>query len=255
MTWKALDLFCGGGGAALGLMEAGFDVTGIDIKPQKHYPGLFIQADVLHLPVRLHDFDFIWASPPCQAYSVASKSQADFNERNYPALIPDVRELLRGHPYTCIENVPGAPLKKCVILSGPSMGLNRIDRRRIFETSFFMLFPEPQRLPRAIWDTGKGGTITTSMASRSHFYPRKRAGLPGRIPLWEAKEMMGIPQDHKMTVRQVGEAVPPKYSEFIGREVLRRLKQHESEYEETDCLSINHALQQRGDCGSQAATN
>ena len=224
-TLRALDLFCGGGGAALGLAWAGFDVTGVDINFQKNYPFRFIMADALVLPVDLSDFDFIWASPPCQAYSVASKPQPDFEARNYPALIPDVRSLLEGHPYTCVENVVGAPLKKCVILSGPSMGLPRIERRRIFETSFFMLFPEPQRLPREMWEGGQAGTITTSMSSSSHFYRRKRAGLPGKIPLWEAKEMMGIPPEHQMTVREVGEAVPPKYSEYIGREVHRQITQ------------------------------
>ena len=69
---KALDLFCGGGGAALGMIQAGFEVTGIDIKPHPNYPGEFIQGDVFEDAPDLTDFDFVWASPPCQAFSVAS---------------------------------------------------------------------------------------------------------------------------------------------------------------------------------------
>ena len=227
----ALDLFCGGGGAALGMLEAGFDrVVGIDIKMHKHYPGDFIQADALNPPVDLMDFDFVWASPPCQRYSFATHfqtaymTQAQLDEK-YPDLIPPVRELLSGHPFTCIENVPGAPIQPVVKLTGRSVGLERIDRLRYFETSFLMLFPEVFYAPKEDWESGKMATITTSMASNSHFYRRKAVGLTGKIPHDEALEIMGLPDDSPMPCKDIGLSVPPEYAKFIASEALRQIKQ------------------------------
>lgn len=220
----AVDLFCGGGGTCLGLQQAGFEVVGVDIEVHKHYPGEFIQGDALHPPIDLREAAMIWASPPCQGYSVTSYIRKN-EGRDYPLLIPKIQEMLKEHPFTVIENVPSphSPIRPDVVLTGRSMGLRRIRRVRWFETSFFMLYPEPILEPRSDWKKGIMCTITTSLASASHFYPRKRAGLPGKVPVWEAKEVMGIPAEQRMTAKEIGEAVPPPYAAFIGAEIMRRL--------------------------------
>ena len=220
---KALDIFCGAGGASIGLRWAGFDtIVGIDICPQKNYPFDFIQGDIHNLPVDVMDFDFVFASPPCQAFSFAGKFRPN-NWQRHPDLIPITRKVLKGHPYSVIENVPGAPLRYNVVLTGKSVGLERLERRRHFETSFCMFYPKPERLERWKWTQGIAGTITKSMCSSSHFYNRKANGLPGRLPNHVAKGIMGIPVIYPMTNAEIGEAVPPAYAEFIAKEARRQI--------------------------------
>ena len=211
---RALDLFCGGGAVCAGLEAAGFDVVGVDNDKRnaRNYPGLFVAGDALAPPVRVDSFDFIWASPPCQRYSPSSRRREE-----HPDLIGPVRDMLAATGKSwAIENVPAAPIRPDIVLTGPMVGLHRIVRRRFFELSFLPgVLPTPPPTPRNLFASGRGVTITTSMSAPSHFYHRKRVGLPGRVPVAEAAEVMGIA--HKMTGRQIGEAVPPAYAEFVGR--------------------------------------
>lgn len=138
---KALDLFCCDGGAAMGLHQAGFDeIVGIDIAPHPNYPFDFIQGDATNPPVDFKDFDFIWASPPCQMFSAATHINPKQHSKRrgiYRNLIPETRKLLQdsGIPF-CIENVPKAPLRKDLLLCGEMFGL-RVIRHRIFEICGF----------------------------------------------------------------------------------------------------------------------
>src|SRR6266849_5787016 len=105
---RILDLFCGAGGAAMGIHEAlpDAEIIGIDIKPQAHYPFKFVQGDAMHyLDGALRGFDFIWASPPCQAYTLMRHMGKRAGE-NTPDLIDPVREqLLKQDVPWVIENV------------------------------------------------------------------------------------------------------------------------------------------------------
>lgn len=66
----AIDLFCGKGGWAHGLLATGWQVAGFDIADMGGYPGELHLWDVLTLHgSQFREAGLIVASPPCQKYS------------------------------------------------------------------------------------------------------------------------------------------------------------------------------------------
>src|SRR5690348_12685082 len=110
----------------MGYHRAGFEVVGVDLRPQPNYPFEFHQADALEFP--LDGFDAVHASPPCQAFTQMSAKWRGKGTRadSHPNLLTPMRELLRGElrPWV-IENVPGARrlMSPTVILHGGMFGL------------------------------------------------------------------------------------------------------------------------------------
>ena len=290
---RLLDLFSGAGGAAMGYHRAGFDVVGVDIRPQPNYPFEFVQADALEVlsdllrerrldrqlthaelvaaPIqeledrvsdfvlgagvgvggfyvqvdedlagheapsvgvaadsakpafRVKDFDAIHASPPCQAYTslrVMHNARGD-----HPDLVGPTRELLQetGLPYV-IENVPGAPIATVTRLCGSSFGLGveahdgwrQLRRHRYFETTFSFMSPPCQH---------SGPTIGLYGA---HARDRRRVNgmagrdFPDRDKLELGRKAMGMPWAQKW--RELSEAIPPAYTEFIGHQLLAHVR-------------------------------
>lgn len=208
---KVLDLFCGAGGSSNGLEHAGFvDITGIDIFTQLEYLYKFIQDDVIRrftaFPEQLKEFDFIWASPPCQAYTFASKKSRNLG-KIYPDLIKQTREILLrwGGPFV-IENVTTAPIRKDLILCGEMFKL-KVIRHRAFEIHGFKV---PQLKHKKHKGTVKQGFYVTVAGH----------GGDGKASLKVWQKAMGINwiTDKKM----LAEAVPPKYAEYIGEQFLKK---------------------------------
>jgi DNA (cytosine-5)-methyltransferase 1 len=213
---KALDLFCGAGGASMGLHRAGFDVVGVDIEPMPEYPTgdgfTFVQADALTFP--LGGFDFIWASPKCQRWSPATRQSG--TPEKYPDQIVPVRERLRatGKPYV-IENVLGAPLFDPIMLCGAMFGLGVV-RHRLFECSFFVLAPPHPKHEGSLL-TGEYVTVAGNGGVPSWTYKKRESlGLPRFMPDEMALETwqtaMGIDWMSRKTLVQ---AIPPAYAEWI----------------------------------------
>jgi DNA (cytosine-5)-methyltransferase 1 len=215
MKPKLLDLFCCAGGAGMGYYKAGFDVTGVDIKPQPNYPFKFIQADALTFD--LLGYAAIHASPPCQEYSVSFNTMSKFSDNRYPKLLRQTRERLisASVPYV-IENVLGAKYKsnqadglQAHYLCG-TMFNKEFHRHRLFETSFFWLSPGKCR---GRVKAGYGTGIVNRTMTLCH---NSKAIVQAAAQQFEIDWM----KQSELT-----EAIPPAYTEFIGKylmaEVLR----------------------------------
>lgn len=203
---KILDLFCGAGGAAVGLYRAfpEAEITGVDIKPQPRYPFNFIQADALEFP--LDGYDFIWASPPCQAYTVMQ--YANVMRKDHPDLIDAVRHrMINSNCHYVIENVPGAPLLEPHLLCGQSFGL-RVLRHRLFETSFWIYTPPHITHAKQAKIRGKHDPI--ALRKQHHI------GFTTGSVMAAYRDAM---ECYWMTPDEARQAVPPAYSEFIGRQL------------------------------------
>ena len=191
---RLLDLFCGAGGASVGYHQAGFEVVGVDIAPQPHYPFEFHQADALTFP--LEGFDALHASPPCERYANVTAWRGALTV--HPDLLPPTRARLQAIaavPWV-IENVPEAPIRADYLLCGSMFGLN-VKRHRAFETSW-------------------GGPTELQHPCGSHhrllpfMHKNERAWADAAGLTW-------------MNKTEARDAIPPAYACFIGEQLLAHL--------------------------------
>ena len=201
----------------MGYHRAGFDeIVGVDIKPQKNYPFEFVQADALEYP--LGGFDLIHASPPCQKFSPIGKMhRSKIPKKPRPDLITPIRNLLKksGIPYV-IENVPGAPLKNPVRLCGSSFTLG-VRRHRLFESNISLSGSEcdHRSIPEIFGVYG-------DHPERCRVRTDGKGGNINRAPTLEVgQKAMGIDW---MLWKELTQSIPPAYTEFIGKQLIRALK-------------------------------
>jgi DNA (cytosine-5)-methyltransferase 1 len=187
----------------MGYHLAGFDVVGVDVKAQPRYPFAFVQSDALeYVAEHGREFDAIHASPPCQAHSNAQKIRGN----DHPDLVAPTRAALSvtGRPWI-IENVLGAPLINPTLLCGTMFGLN-VYRHRLFETSFpvpLILHPAHHAQPVKMGRRVKAGDVIQVVGNFTDVaYARAAMGID-----W-------------MTRDGLSQAIPPAYTEFLGRQLL-----------------------------------
>lgn len=216
----------------MGYAQAGFEVVGVDVRPQPRYPFEFIHADCLTLdPAFVASFDAIHASPPCQAHT-AMKSM--HNAKDHLDLVPETRALLNasGLPWV-MENVPGAPLESPILLCGTMFGLGVEDadlqRHRLFETSFpIALVPECQHGSRATIGVYGGHVRNRRRARTIGVYGEgardSRRKFDKGVPDFTAdqgREAMGIDW---MTLAELSQAIPPAYTKWLGALLMAEVR-------------------------------
>jgi DNA (cytosine-5)-methyltransferase 1 len=220
-----LDLYCCAGGAAKGYHDAGFDVVGVDINPQPNYPYPFefIQGDALEFLEAIvelgSDFAAIHASPPCQSYlNLGAVNRKLGRKYEHVDLIGATRDLLEqtGLPYV-IENVQDARKSLCdpVRICGTGLGMP-LRRHRLFESNVpidgipcdHKAFTEPK-----YW-TGWRPKGETRLSTVVQVY-----GNAGGTEHWPSA--MGISW---MTNREMCEAIPPRFTQHIGAQLIQALR-------------------------------
>jgi DNA (cytosine-5)-methyltransferase 1 len=233
------DLCCKAGGAARGYDLAGFDVIGYDLEYQPRYPFVSWVRNVLTLdPVdegRRHDAFHV--SPSCKGYTSMRHAH---NARTHAREIPRFVQWLMGtgKPWI-LENVEEARcdmeasvqahagLYGPITLCGSMFGLGcqgcRLERHRLFIANFPISTPGPCRHDP---DVPVVGVYGGHARRRS-----KRHGGRGTKDVWigghrrAAAEALGIPVG-AMTLDELSEAIPPAYTEWLGRQLMEHLDVH-----------------------------
>lgn len=228
MKPRLLDLFCCAGAGARGYAAAGFEVVGMDIEPQPHYPYEFRQMDVLALSpwwIKFEHFAAVHASPPCQRYT---ELRHRYTVNEHPDLIGPVRDLLvaAGKPYI-IENVEdaGPKLKDPTLLCGLMFPGLRVFRHRLFETSFAMEQPE---------HPSHRGIVCHTFDKRKRHYGTTDEWTDfvqvtggGNCRKDAAADAMGL-AGQGLTKQELNEGLPPAYTRWIGERLIAQLQAREA---------------------------
>lgn len=212
---KLVDLFCGAGGSSMGYHQAGFEVTGVDIRPQPRYPFAFVQADALeYVAEHGHRYAAIAASPPCQAYTILGNL---YQDRTYPDLLGPMVERLRawGGPWI-VENVDRAPFPRdlpVIQLCGSSMGCWRLRRHRWFAGAVPTLVPGCEH-----WRWAGHPPIGVHGHGTDGWLARKGY----RFTQAERQRAMGIDW---MNRDELAQAIPPAFTRYLGAFLLGAVRE------------------------------
>lgn len=194
---KVLDLCSCSGLVAEGILRhKNVHVLGVDINRPSYYPGTFLLSDATQLPQSfISKFNFVWASPPCQLYSRATK-YAQKTGKVYPNLIPAIRKILmESNIHSVMENIPESGIRPDFMLCGSMFDLPQ-QRHRHFECINW--YPTYQKLYcNHAPNKGNNHIIAGGFTGTIHDAARSMGCISTRLRA------------------EIKEGIPPAYSEFI----------------------------------------
>jgi len=223
-TVKLLDLCCKAGGCSRGYELAAreigleIEISGVDVEYQPNYPYRFIQEDaVTYLQNNWRAYTHIHASPPCQRYS-ASTAKMRRRGKVYADILEPLRQLMyeTGLPGV-IENVPQAPIRPDLLLTGPMFDLKVLRKRRFELVNWFCMRPF---VPMHSGSVKEGDFVSVfgKGSNRQNRSDKLAKFHKGNVrDTW--RYAMGI--DWKQTNEELAEAIPPAYTKYIGLSFFR----------------------------------
>lgn len=220
---RGLDAFSCKGGSSRGYQLAGCHVTGVDIEDQPGYIGdVFHRGDaVQYIRENGPRFDFIHAGPPCQHdCTLTAGTNAG---RQYPDLLIPTLEALQstGRPWV-LEQPPGKATARMrevygepdLTLCGEMFGLSVIRHRNFWfgGVSAPVIAHKPHRGRTRGWRHGK-------FYDGPYLAVYGDGGGKGSVAEWQTAMGIDWTEDRK----SIAEAIPPAYTEFIGRHLVAAL--------------------------------
>jgi DNA (cytosine-5)-methyltransferase 1 len=244
--YKLLDLFCCAGGCAKGYADAGFEVIGVDIVDRPNYPYEFIKADALEIlkdEEFIKQFDAIHASPPCQCYSKLKYLSGNVEkwEENHVDLVAPTRELLikTGKPYV-IENVEGSPLINPIKLCGSQFENMYTQRPRLFESNIPLRKHDAPVVRHKTLKLGQGPAEDGYITVAGTRPPKGMNEVQAK--LYYGFALGGIDW---MSLEELTQAIPPSYTEFIGKQIIEYLENNIREQKRETFNTIQEMLLSR----------